>query len=85
LQVNIDYDGDPDEYSLYLSIFYKLEIVATKKQNFTSFAFSIWDLFSEFESDSNEILLRVSLYDPLFFMPSISTAKILVNFEPVLG
>jgi hypothetical protein len=29
--------------------------------------------------------LRVSLYDPLFFMPSISTAKINVNFEPTIG
>lgn len=46
--MDIDYDGDPDQYSLYLSLFYKLEIVASKKQNFTSFAFQIWDLFSSF-------------------------------------
>ena len=49
LQVDIDYNGDPDQYSLFLTLFYKLEIVATKKQNFTSFAFAVWDLFSSFE------------------------------------
>ena len=85
LQIDVEYSGDPDEYSLYLILFYKLEIVATKRQNFTSFAFQIWDLFSAFESDSQEILLRVSLYDPKFFMPSISTAKVNINFEPLEG
>ena len=85
LQVDISYEGDPDQYSLFLSLFYKLEVVATKKQNFTSFSFQIWDLFSSFDYDSAEVLLRVSLYDPRFFMPSISTANINVNFEPLGG
>ena len=85
LQINIEYAGNPDDYSLFMSIFYKLEIVAAKKQNFTSFAFQIWDLFSAFEPDSNEVLIRVSLYDPKYFMPLISTAKINLNFEPLLG
>ena len=85
LQIDVTYGNNPDDYSLFLIIFYKLDIVATKKQNFTSFAFQVWDLFSEFETDSNEILVRVSLYDPKFFMPSISTVKVLVNFEPSLG
>ena len=85
LQVDIDYDGDPDDYSLFLIIFYQLDIVATKKQNFTSFAFQIWDLFSDMESTDSEILLRISLYDPLYFMPSISTVRVDVNFEPVAG
>ena len=31
LQIDTVYDGDPDLYSLFLIIFYKLEIVATKK------------------------------------------------------
>ena len=85
LQLDIEYDGDPDQYSLFLSLFYKLEVVATKKQNFTSFAFQIWDLFSAFQDDSSEILVRVSLYDPEFFMPSVSTVRIDVNFEPLGG
>lgn len=37
------------------------------------------------DTTDNEILVRISLYDPLYFMPSISTVKIEVNFEPVSG
>ena len=85
LQIDVTYEGNPDEYSLFLIVFYNLDIVATKKQNFTSFAFQIWDLFSEFQAGQPEILLRVSLYDPKYFLPSVSSVKVTVNFEPIPG
>lgn len=50
---------------------YDYEIVATKNFEYPSFVFTIWDLFDDFDfSISSQILIKVSLYDPLYFMPS---------------
>ena len=85
LQIDVDYEGNPDDYTLSLALLYKLEVVATKKQSFTSFSFQIWDLFSDFERDSNEVILRVTLYDPRFLMPSLTNTIVRVNFPPIGG
>lgn len=64
LQIDISFDGNPDDVFFSLTLFYKYDLVATKSYEFTSFSFKIWDFFDEFEGTDNEILLRVSMYDP---------------------
>jgi hypothetical protein len=66
-------------------LLYNLDIVATKRQSYTSFAVKIWDLYNEFTRDQPEVLLRVTFYDPNFFSPSYSSQKITLNFEPLPG
>lgn len=69
LVIEIDYEEDPDNLFYSLIVIYKFEVVATKSYYYNKFGFKIWDLFNDFELDQNEFLLKVSLYDPRYFMP----------------
>jgi hypothetical protein len=46
LQLDIEFDKNPDDYFFAVVLFYNLEIVATKRQSYTSFAVKIWDLYN---------------------------------------
>lgn len=85
LKVDIVFDDNPDDVFFSLILFYQLDVVATKSFAFTTFAFRIWDLFNDFQPEKNDLLVRVSLYNPRFFMPSQSSYTITVNTEPVPG
>lgn len=54
-------------------ILYKYEKVGLKVYEYSSFSFKIWDFFSDFDQDLPEFTLRVTLYDPYFYMPSENT------------
>jgi hypothetical protein len=66
-------------------LYYKYDIVAFKKQEFTSFSFQIWDLFSQFLRDDPKILIRVTLIDPQYFVPASTSFPLTLNFEPFVG
>ena len=68
--VTIKYDKNPDDVLFSLIIFYNFNIVATKAFQYIEYNFKIWDLFNNFDDSTTAILLRVSLFDPNFFMPS---------------
>ncbi len=70
ISIKIEFDGNPDEVFFSLIIFYKLNVVKTKAFEYIEYSFRIWDLFDSFDTDTSNILLRVSLYDPQYFMPS---------------
>ncbi len=53
-----------------LAYIYNFDIVSSKKFDYTTFKFKIWDMFSNFLLDNNELALKISLYDPNYFMPS---------------
>lgn len=48
-------------FFLYINIiFFYIDVVATKKFFYKNFGFKLWDFFSEFDSDDNELTMRVS-------------------------
>jgi hypothetical protein len=73
LQLDIEFDKNPDDYFFAVVLLYNLEIVATKRQSYTSFTVKIWDLYNEFSRDQPDVLLRVTFYDPNYFTPSYSS------------
>jgi hypothetical protein len=85
LQLDIEFDKNPDDYFFAVVLLYNLEIVATKRQSYTSFAVKIWDLYNQFSRDQPDVLLRVTFYDPNYFTPSYSSQTITLNFEPIPG
>jgi hypothetical protein len=68
-----------------MMLYYKYELVAFKKQEFTSFTFQIWDHYSDFVREDPRVLIRISLIDPLYFMPASSSFSVTLNFEPFVG
>ena len=85
LQVDIQYAGNPDNVFYSLVFIYNFDIVATHSYEYTSFAFRIWDHLNSFTSTDTSLLVRVSLYDPQYFMPQQSSYNIQVNLEPIPG
>ncbi len=51
IQIDINYEENPDDAFINLILFYKLEIIKTKSYNYISFKFKIWDLFNDFDLD----------------------------------
>jgi hypothetical protein len=85
IQIDIEFDRNPDDYFFAIVLLYNLDIVATKRQSYTSFAIQLWDLYSDFTRDQTEVLLRVTFYDPQYFMPSFASKTVTLNFEPLPG
>ena len=44
LSIEIDYKGNPDDVFFSLIFMYDFELVATKKFDYSTFSFKIWDL-----------------------------------------
>jgi hypothetical protein len=70
IQVDIDYDGNPDDVFFSLVIYYNFEIVDVRVIKYKQFAFKIWDLNITYNGEENRILMRLSMADPRYFMPS---------------
>jgi hypothetical protein len=49
IQIDITYYKSPDDAFYSLIYLYMFEIVATKRFDYISFRFKIWDIFSNFE------------------------------------
>jgi proprotein convertase subtilisin/kexin type 5 len=56
--------------------------MATFTVNYYKFNFKIWDYFSDIDPLDNAISFRFSAYNPLFYMPSISSVRLNFNVPP---
>jgi hypothetical protein len=60
--------------------------VATQHFSFNTFRFHIWDYFNGFNSSiTNELLILVTVYDPIYFMPMKTAITVKINFPPYGG
>ena len=70
IKIDIDYYKPPDLAFYSLIFIYQYEVVATRKFDYITFRFKIWDIYSDFTREKNNLIVRISLYDPDYFMPS---------------
>jgi len=81
--VKLTYSGtSPDNLFYAGAIVYDYDVVATMVFPFLEFKFKIWDNFMNFTPGIDKISVRCSVYDPRFYMPSITTLDLLVNLSP---
>ena len=71
----------PDNLFYAGVLIYDYNNVATMKFEYLTFKFKIWNFFSNFLT-SNRLTFRASVYDPNFYMPSITTIDFLINLAP---
>jgi hypothetical protein len=64
LSISINFDGDVDQVFFALIFTYNLNVVATRAYAYPVFAFKIWDLFNDFDANTDTLLIRISLYNP---------------------
>jgi hypothetical protein len=70
LSISVNFTGDVDQVFFALIFTYNLNVVATRAYSYPVFAFKIWDLFNDFDANTDTLLIRISLYNPDYYMPS---------------
>jgi len=50
--------------------------------DYVSLRFRLWDIFSGFDRSILPLEIRFSIYNPNYFMPSISILQFKINFPP---
>lgn len=63
------------------AIIYQNDVVATITLEFYNFKIRLWNYYSNYSS-TNLVQLRLSAYDPAFYMPSLTTMNLQINFPP---
>jgi proprotein convertase subtilisin/kexin type 5 len=78
------YDENTDPETLFYSavVLYKFEIQATIIFQYTDVRFQIWDYFTNL-TNSDTLQVRFSVYNPLYYMPSLATLNLKLNIPPI--
>lgn len=80
--INLTYpNANPDKLFYSCALIYDFNVVATVVMKYLTFRFKFWDYFLQY-TDVDNIVMRVSVYDPRFFMPSATTIKFNLNLPP---
>ncbi len=84
LLFNLKYpNANPDKLFYSCTLIYDFNAVGVIKFKFLTFRIKLWNHFHEkFINNDDSIVLRASIYDPKFFMPSLTTIKVKVNIPP---
>jgi len=81
---HLNYTGiSPDNLFYAGALVYDYDVVATMVFPFLDFKFKVWDYYLNFsEILSDKLTIRCSVYDPRFYMPSITSMDFVINFSP---
>lgn len=60
---------------------YDYDVVATMVFQYLEFKFKIWDYFTNFTT-LDKLSVRCSVYDPRFYMPSVTSMDLIFNWPP---
>jgi len=66
------------------TIVYESDSVGVIKFDYVELRFRLWDIFKEFKRSNPSFQIRFSVYNPMFFMPSIQILNFELNFPPDL-
>ncbi len=78
----LNYTGNsPDNIFYAGALVYDYDVVATMIFQYLDFKFKIWDYFNNFTT-IDKLSIRCSVYDPRFYMPSVTSMDLLFNWPP---
>lgn len=82
--VSLEYGANVNTEILSYSgtVVYKLNSVGVILFDYTTFRFKLWNIFSDFKRQSPYFSLRLSVYNPNYFMPSSTILQFKLNFPP---
>ena len=72
----MDYERPPDEVFFSTTILYKDQIVGSQRQQFNLVDIRVGDYLPQLSDDENSVQVKISVYDPNFFVPSVFTFQI---------
>lgn len=61
---------------------YQNQVVGALKFDYTKLKFKLWDNYDKFLRSDQDITIRFSVFNPSYFMPSISVLNLKINFPP---
>jgi len=78
----LNYSGNnPDNLFYGGALVYDYDVVATMAFQYLEFKFKIWDYYNNF-STIDKLSIRCSVYDPRFYMPSVTSMDLHFNWPP---
>ncbi|KAL4432698.1 hypothetical protein ABPG74_011519 [Tetrahymena malaccensis] len=80
--LNYDTTVNPDILSFSSTIVYGDGVVGAIKFDYTQLRYRLWDYYSGFSSSNPTVTIRFSVFNPYYFMPSISIINLKINFPP---
>ncbi|EAS06080.3 furin-like repeat protein (macronuclear) [Tetrahymena thermophila SB210] len=80
--LNYNTTVNPDILSFSSTIVYGDGVVGAIKFDYTQLRYRLWDYYSGFTSSNPTVAIRFSVFNPYFFMPSISIINLKINFPP---
>ncbi|KAL4479115.1 hypothetical protein ABPG72_008945, partial [Tetrahymena utriculariae] len=80
--LNYDTTVNPDILSFSSTIVYGDGVVGAIKFDYTQLRYRLWDYYSGFSNSNPTVTIRFSVFNPYFFMPSISIVNLKINFPP---
>ncbi|EAR98418.2 REJ domain protein (macronuclear) [Tetrahymena thermophila SB210] len=84
IEATIQYDSNQDVNLLFFggAIIYQNQVVASMEFEYGKVRFQIWNYFSQFVPTNHQIVLRFSVYNPKYSIPSQSIYQFKLNFPP---
>jgi len=80
--VNLSYpNAVPDKLFYAAALIYDYNVVATVVFEFLQFRLKFWNHFNDY-GDSDNLVLRATVYNPRYYMPSSTTIKFKLNLPP---
>lgn len=82
MKINYPAEYSPDSLFYSATFIYNFDEVATLIFKFVTVRFQIWQKFTAFDPADNTLIVRFSVYNPIFMMPSQMTVTLKVNIPP---
>ncbi|KAL4452849.1 hypothetical protein ABPG74_002414 [Tetrahymena malaccensis] len=85
IEATIQYDSTQNVNLLYFggAIIYQKQVVAYMQFEYGKVRFQLWNYFSSFIPSINDVVLRFSVYNPQYYIPSQSLFQFKLNFPPL--
>ncbi|KAL4504651.1 hypothetical protein ABPG73_021498 [Tetrahymena malaccensis] len=80
--LNYNTTVNTDILSFSSTLVYQNEPVGAIKFDYTKLKFQLWDHYSAFNRQNPSVSIRFSVFNPYFYMPSVSIMSFQINFPP---
>ena len=84
-RLTVDYVKPPEKVFFSVTILYKDEVIGSQRQQFNIVSFRVGDYLPALSEGENSVLVKISVYDPDYFVPLVSTFKLQINRPPQGG
>jgi REJ domain len=84
-RLTVDYNKPLDEVFFSVTILYQSEIIHSERQSSNVVSFRLANHLQNIQSDDRMVQIKISVYDPDYFVPFVSSIRVRINLPPQNG